>query len=254
MKPTPVRTNNPATYLQDRFFVDLLNEEKQKLPKTTFQKISRKVAGVAVGTLGVVIGLGAMGLGVYTLNPILVFAGGEIAIGAVAAADRIYAPEKYCGEHAFQKLTKELKIDKVDDETLWEKAQRTFGFGRTAQIVSNRYNDLDATLREYNRPPLQDYNFQPKSDLFQLVEKNMSLSNYNQPPKSQQNPLHNGAENSNFPLPGEFNKENLPQEQERTNPAKTTTPNNSSPSASPSKPTLLGRLVDMARSTFGMSR
>ena len=248
MKPTPIRTNNPkAAYLQDRFFEDLLNVEKQKLPKTTFQKISRKVAGVAVGTLGMAIGLGSMGLGVYTLNPLLIIAGAEIAIGTVAVADRIYAPEKYCGERAFRKLTKELKINEVDDETLLEKTQRVFGFGRSAEIVKNRYRDLNATLGEYNKPPLQDCNFQPKSDLLQLVEKNMpSSSSYNPLPKT----LSNSAEEPHSRL----EKEKLLQELERTTPAKTTTSNNSSPSVSPAKPTLIGRLVDMARSTFGMSR
>ena len=166
MKPTPIRTNNPkAAYLQDRFFEDLLNVEKQKLPKTTFQKISRKV----------------------------------------------------------------------------------FGFGRSAEIVKNRYRDLNATLGEYNKPPLQDCNFQPKSDLLQLVEKNMpSSSSYNPLPKT----LSNSAEEPHSRL----EKEKLLQELERTTPAKTTTSNNSSPSVSPAKPTLIGRLVDMARSTFGMSR
>jgi len=252
MKPTPIRNNNPqAAYLQDRLFEDLLNVEKQKLPKTTFQKISRKVAGVAVGTLGMAIGLGAMGLGVYTLNPLLIIAGVQITIGTVDVADRIYAPEKYCGERAFRKLTKELKINEVDDETLLEKTQRVFGFGRSAEIVRNRYRDLNATLGEYNNPPLQDYNFQPKSDLLQLVEKNMpSSSSYNPLPKT----LWNSAEEWRYPTPLGLGKENLPQELERTTPAKTTTSNNSSPSVSPAKPTLIGRLVDMVRSSFGMSR
>jgi hypothetical protein len=251
MKTAPINTDrNSQAYsaFYDRF--EKLHEaEKATLPKTAAARISGKVAGVAVGTCGMAISLCAVGLGFYIGNPLLIYSGVLIGAGAIEGADRLYAPQKYCHSDASRKLANQLGLGFVENETLWEKTQRSFGFGKNAALVRNRIHDFNQMLQNIENPDFQQC-FQPKSDLFQIIGNkipliNKAIDNFPKTPPLQEQAVENQKVNT---------VEVSQAEDEKTSLRSPATTNKTIPTNSPQNPTLIGRLIDMVRSTFGMSR